>query len=76
MRTFRIDVEKCDRCGDRMKLRALVLAVPSIDRFLRRIGEPTQPPALSPARDPPFFKSCVLRQRFAHAGDQLSMPGL
>jgi hypothetical protein len=32
MRTFRIDVEKCDRCGDRVKLRALVLAVPSIDR--------------------------------------------
>ncbi len=77
LRSFAIDVEKCDRCGARLRLRALVLAAASIDRFLRRIGEPTEPPALSPARDPPFFKSRALRQRFAGydsgSGDQLSM---
>ena len=76
MRTFKIDVEKCLRCGDRMKLRALVLAVTSIDRLLRRIGASTDPPTLSPARDPPFFKSRVLRQRFGHADSQLPMPGV
>ena len=76
MRTFAIDVECCQRCGGRLKLRALVLAIASIDRFLRRIGEPTEPPTLSPARDPPFFKSRALRQRFRHPGDLLSMPGL
>jgi hypothetical protein len=74
MRTFAIDVEKCDRCGDRLKVRALGLAVASIDRLLRRVGEPSEPPPLSPARDPPFFKSRVLRQRFGHAQGQLSMP--
>jgi hypothetical protein len=76
MRTFKIDVDKCDRCGDRLKLRALVLAVASIHRLLRRIGEPTEPPVLSAARGPPFFKSRALRLRFRHAGDQLSVPGV
>jgi hypothetical protein len=75
LRSFAIDVEKCERCGARLKLRTLVIAAASIDRFLCRIGEPTEPPALSPARDPPFFKSRVLRQRFASSGDQLATPG-
>jgi hypothetical protein len=37
-----------------MRLRALVTAAQSIERFLRHIGEPTEPPTLSPARGPPF----------------------
>jgi hypothetical protein len=63
-RSFAIDVEKCDRCGARMRLRALVTAAASIARYLRHLGEPTEPPPLSPARGPPFFKSRVLRRKF------------
>jgi hypothetical protein len=78
-RTFAIDVEKCDRCGARMRLRALVTAAASIARYLRHLGEPTEPPPLSPARGPPFFKSRVLRRKFGEldsstgAGSQTEM---
>ncbi|MBN2196101.1 MAG: hypothetical protein JW751_25010, partial [Polyangiaceae bacterium] len=34
-RTFRIDVEQCDRCGARLKLRALLLTSAGIERYLR-----------------------------------------
>jgi len=40
-----------------MKLRVLVTRAASIERYLRRIGEPTDVLPLSPARGPPFFKS-------------------
>lgn len=66
-RAFAIDVEQCARCGARMRLRALITAAQSIERFLRHIGEPTEPPTLSPARGPPFFKSRVVRRRFGEA---------
>jgi hypothetical protein len=36
-----------------------------IQRYLAWLGEPTQPPSLAPARDPPFFKSRVIRRRLA-----------
>jgi hypothetical protein len=61
--TVAIDVEKCEKCGARMKLRALVTLPQSIDRFLRHIGESTEPPPLAPARAPPFFKSRVVRRK-------------
>lgn len=62
-RSFAIDVEHCSRCGARLRLRALVIAAASIERLLRHIGEPFEPPVLAPARDPPFFASRVLRRR-------------
>jgi hypothetical protein len=62
-RTFRIEVELCGRCGGRMKLRALVITAAGIRRYLRWLGEPTEPPTLAPARDPPFFKSRAIRRR-------------
>ena len=34
-----------------------------IERTLRWLGEPVDPPTLAPARDPPFFKSQVIRWR-------------
>jgi len=34
-RTFALDVDKCDQCGARLRLRALVSAAASIERFLR-----------------------------------------
>jgi hypothetical protein len=34
----------------------------SITRFLRGLGEPTDPPERVPARGPPYWKSAVLRK--------------
>ncbi len=61
-RTFQIDVERCE-CGGRFKLRALVIEAHNIERLLRYLGEPLEPPKPSPARDPPYFKTLVLRRR-------------
>jgi hypothetical protein len=72
-RTFQIDVEQCPDCdaeewlknhGGRLKLRSLVMEAHNIERFLRHIGEPIQVPPRAPARDPPYFKSKVLRRKF------------
>jgi hypothetical protein len=68
-RAFAIDVEQCARCGARLRLRALVTAAQSIERFLRHIGEPTEPPTLSPARGPPFFKTRVVRRKLGETAD-------
>ena len=62
-RCFQLDVEKCQTCGGRMKLRALVTKPASVRRLLRHLGEPTDAPPLAPARDPPFYRSPVLRRR-------------
>ena len=63
LRALKIDVEHCDHCGARMKLRALVMTSAGIERYLAWLGEPTEPPTLAPARAPPFFKSRVIRRR-------------
>jgi hypothetical protein len=68
-RAFAIDVEQCARCGARLRLHALVTAAQSIERFLRHIGEPTEPPTLSPARGPPFFKTRVVRRKLGETDD-------
>jgi hypothetical protein len=62
-RSFKIDISTCEHCGGRMKLKALVLTSAGIDRYLRWLGEPTEPPTLAPARGPPWFKSKVIRRR-------------
>jgi len=73
-RTFQLDVQQCEQCGDaeewlknhgRLKLRALVTLPHNIERLLRHLGEPLQAPLQSPARDPPYFKSQVLRRKFS-----------
>jgi hypothetical protein len=59
-----------------MKLRALVIAAQSIERFLRHFGEPVDPPPLALARDPPFFKSCSVRRKLGELpAPQLAMFG-
>ena len=63
-RTFQIDVEICPNCGGRLKLRALVIEAHNIERLLRHLGEPLEPPKRAPARDPPYFKTQVLRRKF------------
>jgi hypothetical protein len=62
-RTFAVDVETCPRCGGRMHLMALITEPQSVQRFLRHRGEPTEPPARAPPRDPPYFKTLVVRRR-------------
>jgi hypothetical protein len=62
-RTFAIDVQACAACGGRLRLKAFVTRPASVERLLRSLGEPTDAPGLAPARDPPFYKSHVVRRR-------------
>ena len=39
-----------------MRLVALVKDASSIARFLRNLGEPTEPPPMAPARGPPYAR--------------------
>ncbi len=43
----------CSHCGTEMRIIAFVCDTASVTRILEHIGEPTQAPVLSPARDPP-----------------------
>ena len=52
-RTFGLDVLACPRCGGRLRLVALIEQRAVIDRILRHLGLPTEPPAPRPARPPP-----------------------
>ncbi len=49
-RTFKIDVLKCDKCGGRMKLVAMVIDPPTISTTLRALGLPVRAPTIAPAR--------------------------
>jgi hypothetical protein len=62
-RSFDVDREECSTCGGRMKLKGVYKGADSIQRMLRHLGEPTEPPRRAPARDPPTYKSRVLRRR-------------
>ena len=71
-RAFEIDVLQCPGCDaeewlknhqGKLKLKAFVIEAHNIERLLRHLGEPLEPPKRSPARDPPYFKSKVLRRR-------------
>jgi hypothetical protein len=57
-----LDVDKCSGCGGRLKLVRFVTRTETIDKILGSLGEPTDVPGLSPARDPHFYKSRVLRR--------------
>ena len=45
-----------------MKLIALVHDDKAIARFLKHLGEPTEPPPRLPARGPPYWRSRALRR--------------
>ncbi|XYH94926.1 transposase [Sorangium sp. So ce1128] len=62
-RTCAIDVLECPTCKGRMKLVAMVTEPRNIARFLSALGEPTDVPARSPNRGPPYWKSTVLRRK-------------
>jgi hypothetical protein len=72
-RTFAIDLETCDHCGGRTKVIALVRDPDGIARYLRYLGEPPEPPPLSPARAPPYYPSRVLRHRPADPGERFGV---
>jgi hypothetical protein len=63
------DVLSCPTCQGRMRLLAMVTDPKSIRRYLAKVGEPTEPPARSPSRGPPFWKSVVLRQKMLGGAD-------
>ena len=46
-----------------MKLKSLVQNPENIARFLRHLGEPTEPPPLAPARSPPHWWVRELRHK-------------
>ena len=52
----------------RMRLLAMVTDPTSVARYLRALGEPTEAPARTPARGPPYWQSRVLRR--AASGDE------
>jgi hypothetical protein len=62
-RTFGVDALECPTCHGRMKLVAMLTEAASIKRFLAALGEPTEVPARSPSRGPPYWKSTVLRRK-------------
>jgi hypothetical protein len=45
-----------------VRLLAIIAEPQSAARFLRHRGEPTEPPARARSRDPPYFKSLVVRR--------------
>ncbi|HJX64996.1 MAG TPA: protein kinase, partial [Polyangia bacterium] len=51
------------RIVQRMKLKALVQKPENIVRFLKHLGEPTEPPPLAAARAPPYWQARELRHR-------------
>jgi len=64
-RVFQLNLEKCQRCGAPMKLRAVITAPAQVARYLRHLDEATELPARAPARDPPYFRSPVVRRKLA-----------
>ncbi len=57
---------RAPHAGDvRLRHVALLTDLREVRRFLRGIGEPTEPPPRQPARGPPYGQSRVLR-RSAH----------
>ncbi len=62
-RVFPVDLEECLRCGSPMKLRAVLTEPGNVSRYLRHLDEATELPPRAPARDPPYFRSQVVRRK-------------
>jgi hypothetical protein len=62
-RCFALDVLACPSCSGRLRIVALVTDPTPTRRFLRGLGERTEPPAREPAQGRPYWKSRVLRRR-------------
>jgi hypothetical protein len=53
-----------------MRLMALITEPQSVARFLRHRGEPTEPRARAPPREPPYFKTLVRRRPASESSQQ------
>ena len=71
-RTFAVDVLTCPSCQGRMRLLAMVKDPASIARYLAAVGEATEVPCRSAGRDPPYWKSRVLRRQVLGDEGELS----
>ena len=61
-RTFGVDALACPVCQGRMRPLAVIKDPARVARYLAWIGEPTELPARSPSRGPPYWKSRILRR--------------
>jgi hypothetical protein len=52
-RIYEVFPRVCPRCGAPMRIIAFVTDTASVTHILQHLGEPTQPPPVSPARGPP-----------------------
>ncbi len=62
-RVFQVDLQKCSLCGSPMKLRAVLTEPGNVSRYLRHLDVATELPPRAPARDPPYFRSQVVRRK-------------
>jgi hypothetical protein len=62
-RTFAVDALACPVCRRRLRLIAVLKDPASVARYLAGVGEPSELPARSPDRGPPYWKSIILRRR-------------
>ena len=53
MRVFDVDVLRCEHCGSRRKLIAMITEPFVVRRILRHLGLEHEPPAVAAARPPP-----------------------
>jgi hypothetical protein len=53
----------CPRCGAEMRIIAFITDAPTVRDILERLGEPTAPPRIAPARGPPLWERPPAGQR-------------
>ena len=58
----------CPRCGGDMEIIAFIVDPPTVRAILTHLGEPVEPPPISPCRGPPAWET------FDHHGRTASYP--
>lgn len=61
----------CPMCGGTIRIIAFITEAPTIRHVLEHIGEPTEPPRISPARGPPSWDDGIDQDSY---GDPLAQP--
>jgi hypothetical protein len=61
----------CPLCGGTVQIISFVTETPSVRRILEHIGEPMEPPRISPARGPPIWSEEINQDSY---GDPLAQP--
>jgi hypothetical protein len=54
-RIYAIFPLRCTLCGGEMRIIAFITSAPALPSILSHLGEPTSPPQVAPARDPPLW---------------------